>query len=122
MAQQSTIQRILDPFTKESVSQLREAVERIGGRYSRLPPPPPLRAGDARGGGEPHETESLKEGLRFHEGVFLRRAQRHEQAGRASWRGARPRAVGTKGSPPGSPWASPTEEAPLLPPDQDRRK
>lgn len=38
MAQQSTIQRILDPFTKESVSQLREAVERIGGRYSRLPP------------------------------------------------------------------------------------
>ena len=27
--------------------------------------------------------------------------------------------VGTKGPPPGSSWASPPEEPPLLPPDQD---
>jgi hypothetical protein len=36
-ADQSTIQRTLDAFTEENVDQLREAVEEIGGRHSRLP-------------------------------------------------------------------------------------
>jgi hypothetical protein len=36
VAEQSTIQRTLDAFTQENIAQLREAVERIGGRYSRL--------------------------------------------------------------------------------------
>jgi hypothetical protein len=35
-AEQSTIQRTLDAFSEENVHQLREAVEEIGGRYSRL--------------------------------------------------------------------------------------
>jgi Transposase DDE domain group 1 len=35
-AEQSTIQRTLDAFTQENVSQLREAVEAIGSRYSGL--------------------------------------------------------------------------------------
>lgn len=37
VAEQSTIQRTLEAFTEENVCQLREAVEAIGGRYSRLP-------------------------------------------------------------------------------------
>jgi Transposase DDE domain group 1 len=37
VAEQSTIQRTLDAFSEENVAQLREAVEAIGGRYSRLP-------------------------------------------------------------------------------------
>lgn len=36
-ADQSTVQRTLDAFTEENVAQLREAVESIGGRHSRLP-------------------------------------------------------------------------------------
>ena len=36
-ADQSTIQRTLDAFSEENVRQLREAVERISGRYSGLP-------------------------------------------------------------------------------------
>jgi hypothetical protein len=36
-AEQSTIQRTLDAFSEENVRQLREAVERISGRYSGLP-------------------------------------------------------------------------------------
>jgi hypothetical protein len=37
VAEQSTIQRTLDAFTEENVSQLREAVEAIGRRHSGLP-------------------------------------------------------------------------------------
>jgi len=37
VADQSTIQRTLDAFTQENVRELREAVERISSRYSRLP-------------------------------------------------------------------------------------
>ena len=40
VADQSTLQRTLDAFTEENVAQLREAVESIGGRYSRLPSHP----------------------------------------------------------------------------------
>ena len=40
VADQSTIQRTLEAFTEENVRQLREAVEAIGGRYSRLPSHP----------------------------------------------------------------------------------
>jgi hypothetical protein len=40
VADQSTIQRTLDALTEENVDQLREAVEAIGGRYSRLPSHP----------------------------------------------------------------------------------
>jgi hypothetical protein len=36
VAEQSTIQRTLEAFTQENVAQLREAVEAIGSRYSRL--------------------------------------------------------------------------------------
>jgi hypothetical protein len=36
-ADQSTIQRTLDAFTEEKVNELREAVEAIGKRHSRLP-------------------------------------------------------------------------------------
>jgi hypothetical protein len=37
VADQSTIQRTLDAFSEENVRELREAVERISSRYSRLP-------------------------------------------------------------------------------------
>jgi hypothetical protein len=37
VAEQSTIQRTLDAFTEHNVAQLREAVESIGRRHSRLP-------------------------------------------------------------------------------------
>src|SRR5215210_9098349 len=37
VADQSTIQRTLDALSEENVNQLRQAVEEIGGRYSRLP-------------------------------------------------------------------------------------
>jgi Transposase DDE domain group 1 len=37
MAEQSTIQRTLDAFTEHNVAQLREAVQSIGRRHSRLP-------------------------------------------------------------------------------------
>ena len=40
VAEQSTIQRTLEAFTEENVCQLREAVEAIGSRYSRLPSHP----------------------------------------------------------------------------------
>ena len=40
VAEQSTIQRTLKAFTEENVCQLREAVEAIGRRYSRLPSHP----------------------------------------------------------------------------------
>ena len=40
VAEQSTIQRTLDAFSEENVCELREAVERIGGRYSGLPSHP----------------------------------------------------------------------------------
>jgi hypothetical protein len=40
VAEQSTIQRTLEAFTQENVCELREAVERIGGRYSGLPQHP----------------------------------------------------------------------------------
>jgi Transposase DDE domain group 1 len=40
VAEQSTIQRTLDAFSEENVCELREAVERIGGRYSGLPQHP----------------------------------------------------------------------------------
>jgi hypothetical protein len=40
VADQSTVQRTLDAFTEENVHQLREAVESIGRRYSRLPSHP----------------------------------------------------------------------------------
>jgi len=40
VADQSTIQRTLDAFSEQNVSQLREAVEAIGGRYSGLPSHP----------------------------------------------------------------------------------
>jgi hypothetical protein len=36
-ADQSTIQRTLDAFSEENVRELREAVERISSRYSRIP-------------------------------------------------------------------------------------
>src|ERR687890_2907534 len=37
VAEQSTIQRTLDAFTEHNVAQLRQAVESIGRRHSRLP-------------------------------------------------------------------------------------
>jgi hypothetical protein len=77
VAEQSTIQRTLEAFTEENVCQLREAVEAIGGRYSRLPSHPYERQMLILEVDLTHGAEGLKEGRAIDQGLLLGLSQRH---------------------------------------------
>jgi hypothetical protein len=90
VAEQSTIQRTLDAFTQENVCELREAVERIGGRYSGLPQHPYdqqmlVVEVDLTGLRASKRTELSTKG--YFCALLLRRTQRH---GPAAGQGERP--------------------------------